>query len=111
MEEVVLVAATNPRREEEEHQLRHERFRAAGPERRAMWGRRAAQTQSRTSGWVWAIFAIIVLAIIAFVAYMLISNGSGSSSTVGGGASAGGGYFIVALSADQLKRLAYKLRR
>ena len=67
------------------------------------------------STWLWVIVGMIVLAIIGVIAYMALYNGSGYSSGTtsgvgGGGGGGGGGYLILALSADQLRRISGWIR-
>ncbi len=65
----------------------------------------------------WIIGGLIVLIAAAVILYFVLYSGGGGYSgggagggSGGGGAGGGGGYFLVALSADQVRRIWRRLR-
>jgi hypothetical protein len=68
----------------------------------------SAPVPARRFRWLWAVIAVVVIAGIAVVAYMLFSGGGGG---YGGGGGAGGGYAVVAFSGETIRRVARRLKR
>src|SRR5438874_1141477 len=99
-QEVMPMAAIDPRRDPDYPQEQRTPMRAATPA--------PAKHRSR---WVWIVVGLIVLAVIAVIAYMAFYNGGssyggsavgGGGAGGGGGGAGGGGYLVLAFSGDQL---------
>jgi peptidoglycan/LPS O-acetylase OafA/YrhL len=91
------MAATNPQEPERDD---HDRPTIA-----------SARTPARRSRWILIAVGIVLLAVIAVIAYFALYNGNGNGGGYGGGGggTGGGAYFIVAISADHARRLKNRI--
>jgi hypothetical protein len=74
-------------------------------------------TRRRTSGALWVVIGLVVIAAIAVIGYFLLYNGNGGygggtggGGGAGGGGAGGGGYVFLALSADHVRRVLTRRR-
>jgi hypothetical protein len=85
------MAATDPRQEPAQRDDRYGRPTLAP----------SSMSPPHRSRWVPIAIGVVVLAVIGVIAYMLLYSGDGGS----GGGVGGGGYLMLALSAQQVRRL------
>jgi hypothetical protein len=97
--------AVNPR-EPEEH--RYEEQGRVGSMRSVRSESAPPARRGRTIGIIVGIVLVIAIAVVAYMALYGGSGGGGSGGGTGGGV---GGYFIVALSADGLRKMTRRILR
>jgi peptidoglycan/LPS O-acetylase OafA/YrhL len=89
------MAATDPRQEPAQRDDRHGRPTLAP----------SSMSLPRRPRWMAIAIGVVVLAVIGVIAYLLLYNGDGGYGGGSGGGGGGGGYFMLALSAEQTRRL------